>query len=64
MILANLAICLPESFIVELEVLSSQRARLTLHEGRYHQARWMFAAIGNHVGALHWVSVGGGRDAG
>ena len=44
---------------VELEVLSPQCARLTLHEGRYHQVRRMFAAIGNHVDALHRVSVGG-----
>jgi 16S rRNA pseudouridine516 synthase len=43
----------------ELEVLESQRARLTLHEGRYHQVRRMFAAAGNHVEALHRVSVGG-----
>lgn len=43
----------------ELEVLEPQRARLTLHEGRYHQVRRMFAAMGNHVDALHRVSVGG-----
>lgn len=43
----------------ELEVLTPQRARLTLHEGRYHQVRRMFAAVGNHVEALHRVSVGG-----
>ena len=43
----------------ELEVLEPQRARLTLHEGRYHQVRRMFAAVGNHVEALHRVSVGG-----
>ena len=43
----------------ELVVLSSQRARLTLHEGRYHQVRRMFAAVGNHVEALHRVSIGG-----
>lgn len=43
----------------ELEVLSPQRARLTLHEGRYHQVRRMFAALGNHVDVLHRVSVGG-----
>jgi len=42
----------------ELEVLEPQRARLTLHEGRYHQARRMFAAVGNHVEALHRASVG------
>lgn len=43
----------------EMEVLAPQRARLTLHEGRYHQVRRMFAAAGNHVEALHRVSVGG-----
>ncbi len=43
----------------ELEVLDPQRARLTLHEGRYHQVRRMFAAVGNHVESLHRVSVGG-----
>ena len=43
----------------ELEVLESRKARLTLHEGRYHQVRRMFAAVGNHVEALHRVSVGG-----
>ena len=43
----------------EMEVLAPQRARLTLHEGRYHQVRRMFAATGNHVEALHRVSVGG-----
>ena len=42
-----------------LEVLAPQRARLTLHEGRYHQVRRMFAAVGNHVAALHRVAVGG-----
>jgi len=42
-----------------LEVLSPTRARLTLHEGRYHQARRMFAAVGNHVVALHRSRVGG-----
>jgi len=43
----------------ELEVLGQQRARLTLHEGRYHQARRMFAAVGNHVETLHRTQVGG-----
>jgi len=42
-----------------LEPLGPRRARLTLHEGRYHQARRMFAAAGNHVIGLHRVSVGG-----
>jgi 16S rRNA pseudouridine516 synthase len=43
----------------ELEVLEPRRVRLTLHEGRYHQVRRMFAAIGNHVTALRRLSVGG-----
>ena len=43
----------------ELEVVSPIRARLTLHEGRYHQVRRMFAAVGNHVAALHRSRVGG-----
>jgi len=42
-----------------LEVLGPRRARLTLTEGRYHQARRMFAAVGNHVEALHRSRVGG-----
>ena len=42
-----------------LDVLGPRRARLTLHEGRYHQVRRMFAATGNHVEALHRPQVGG-----
>jgi 16S rRNA pseudouridine516 synthase len=38
---------------VQMEVLSPTRARVTLTEGRYHQVRRMFAAVGNHVTALH-----------
>ncbi|AHX12523.1 pseudouridine synthase [Dyella jiangningensis] len=41
-----------------LEVLEPRRARLTLTEGRYHQVRRMFAAVGNHVETLARVSVG------
>ena len=43
----------------EFQPLDARRARLTLTEGRYHQARRMFAAIGNHVAALHRSQVGG-----
>ena len=43
----------------QLEVVSPRQARLTLHEGRYHQVRRMFAAVGNHVEALHRSAVGG-----
>ncbi|MDB5641655.1 MAG: rRNA pseudouridine synthase [Hyphomicrobiales bacterium] len=47
--------CLPAF----LEVLSPREAVLTLTEGRYHQVRRMFAAVGNHVTALHRLSIGG-----
>lgn len=43
----------------ELTVLDDGRARLVLHEGRYHQVRRMFAAVGNHVEALHRSAIGG-----
>ena len=43
----------------ELEVISPREARLTLHEGRYHQVRRMFAAVGNHVESLHRQRIGG-----
>ncbi|WP_313645343.1 16S rRNA pseudouridine(516) synthase [Stenotrophomonas sp.] len=43
----------------ELDVLGPRQARLTLHEGRYHQVRRMFAAVGNHVQALHRSRIGG-----
>ncbi|TFH86838.1 pseudouridine synthase [Billgrantia azerbaijanica] len=42
----------------ELASLGPHEARLTIHEGRYHQVRRMFAAIGNHVEALHRESIG------
>lgn len=34
-------------------------ARLTVTEGRYHQVKRMFAAVGNHVETLHRAAVGG-----
>jgi 16S rRNA pseudouridine516 synthase len=42
-----------------LDVLAPRRARLTVTEGRYHQVRRMFAAVGNHVETLHRVAIGG-----
>lgn len=42
-----------------LEPVSATEARLTVTEGRYHQVRRMFAAVGNHVEALHRERVGG-----
>jgi 16S rRNA pseudouridine516 synthase len=41
-----------------LEVTGEKTARLTLYEGRYHQVRRMFAAVGNHVEALHRAQMG------
>jgi 16S rRNA pseudouridine516 synthase len=43
----------------QLEIIAPRQARLTLTEGRYHQARRMFAAVGNHVETLHRSRVGG-----
>jgi 16S rRNA pseudouridine516 synthase len=42
-----------------LEILGPREARVTLQEGRYHQVRRMFAAVGNHVVALHRETLGG-----
>lgn len=39
--------------------VGEREARVTLQEGRYHQVRRMFAALGNHVEALHREAVGG-----
>jgi 16S rRNA pseudouridine516 synthase len=46
---------LPAAF----EPVSERCGFLTLHEGRYHQVRRMFAAVGNHVEALHRDRIGG-----
>ena len=43
----------------KLEVLGEKEALITLHEGRYHQVRRMFAATGNHVLGLNRISIGG-----
>jgi 16S rRNA pseudouridine516 synthase len=42
-----------------LDVLGPRLARLTITEGRYHQVRRMFAAVGNHVEQLHRSRLGG-----
>lgn len=41
-----------------LEALDPTTARLTLTEGRYHQVKRMFAAVGNHVVGLHRDRIG------
>jgi len=42
----------------ELQPLSPTTAHLIITEGRYHQVRRMFAAVGNHVAALHRDRIG------
>ncbi|QYJ96870.1 16S rRNA pseudouridine(516) synthase RsuA [Shewanella alkalitolerans] len=42
----------------KLELLGSHEARLTITEGKYHQVKRMFAAVGNKVVGLHRESVG------
>jgi 16S rRNA pseudouridine516 synthase len=41
------------------QALGENEALVTLHEGRYHQVRRMFAAAGNHVTALNRIAIGG-----
>ncbi len=43
------------------EAVGAKEALVTLHEGRYHQVRRMFAAAGNHVLALKRIAIGGLR---
>lgn len=43
----------------KLEVVAPRQARVTVTEGRYHQVRRMFAAVGNHVEVLHRSRLGG-----
>lgn len=42
----------------ELVIIDSYHARLSVCEGKYHQVKRMFAAIGNHVVALHRERIG------
>jgi 16S rRNA pseudouridine516 synthase len=42
-----------------VEKVSSCELRLTISEGKYHQVKRMFAAMGNRVVALHRLSIGG-----
>jgi 16S rRNA pseudouridine516 synthase len=42
----------------QFESVSERRALVTITEGRYHQVRRMFAAIGNHVTALSRDRIG------
>lgn len=42
----------------QLEKIEDYLVRLTLSEGRYHQVKRMFAAVGNRVVALHRERIG------
>lgn len=42
----------------KLEILDKFHARLTINEGKYHQVKRMFAAVNNHVIALHREQIG------
>ena len=42
-----------------LDILSPTHVRVTVTEGRYHQVRRMFVAVGNHVERLHRSAIGG-----
>lgn len=42
-----------------LELLDEHTARLTIAEGKYHQVKRMFAAVGNRVDYLHREQIGG-----
>ncbi|MDI1313337.1 16S rRNA pseudouridine(516) synthase [Prosthecobacter sp.] len=42
----------------ELVILDERHARLTLHEGRYHQVKRMFHRVSNRVINLHRESIG------
>ncbi len=41
-----------------LKLLNSNQCLLSIQEGRYHQIKRMFAAVGNHVVGLHRLSIG------
>ncbi|MES2826168.1 MAG: 16S rRNA pseudouridine(516) synthase RsuA [Pseudomonadota bacterium] len=42
----------------QLALISSHEARLEIQEGKYHQVKRMFAAVGNNVVALHRERIG------
>ncbi|OXY81642.1 16S rRNA pseudouridine(516) synthase RsuA [Oceanimonas doudoroffii] len=41
-----------------LEVITPTQVLLTIQEGKYHQVKRMFAAVGNRVTALHRLQIG------
>ena len=55
--LADGAQCLPAKAAPVPD--TDREALICLHEGKYHQVRRMFAALGNHVSELARVAMGG-----
>ncbi len=55
MTLGNGEVCLP----AVCELCEGTQTIVTLHEGKYHQIKRMFAACGRHVEQLHRLSMGG-----
>lgn len=43
----------------DLKLIDRYNAYLNIHEGKYHQVKRMFAAVGNRVLALHRNAIGG-----
>ncbi len=41
-----------------LQILTPNKSKLTIYEGRYHQIKRMFHAVGNKVTSLHRLSMG------
>lgn len=41
-----------------VKLLGERSAEVTLSEGRYHQVKRMFAAVGNRVESIHRISIG------
>ncbi len=42
----------------DLEILTSTSARVVIHEGKYHQIKRMFHAVGNRITSLHREKIG------
>ncbi|MCP5536828.1 MAG: 16S rRNA pseudouridine(516) synthase [Akkermansiaceae bacterium] len=42
----------------DLEILGTHQAKITIYEGRYHQIKRMFHAVGNRITSLHRLSMG------
>ncbi len=47
-----------ETLPAELVLIDEQSARLTITEGKYHQVKRMFAAMGNRVDCLRRIQIG------